>query len=70
VIFALLSGCGPKKMVPENIVMQKTAIESVAAHHNKVIQAKNIHAILSLFSKSTELSLFETDSDGLEASAS
>jgi len=61
-IVALVAGCGPQKMTPEEIAKEKKAVEEVAISYSKSIQAKDTEGILNLFSKSSELLVLGTDS--------
>jgi ketosteroid isomerase-like protein len=62
VIIALLSGCGPRKMPPGDIVTEKKAIESLVSNFWKAFESKNLAALTKLYTTSGDLMFFGTDS--------
>lgn len=62
VIVALMWGCGPKKMTPEESAKEKKAVESVLSSFWKAYESKDASAAKNTFSASTDLMFFGTDS--------
>ncbi|HTY01367.1 MAG TPA: hypothetical protein VMG09_15185, partial [Bacteroidota bacterium] len=61
-IVVLCVGCGPTKMSPGDITVQKKAVESLASGFWKANEAKDLPALTKLFTTSGDLMFYGTDS--------
>ncbi len=61
-VFAMIPGCAPRKMTPEDFTKEKRGVESAILQFWKGYEAKDQTAIENVLSTSGDLMLFGTDS--------
>ena len=59
---ALLAGCAPKKLTPDEIAAERKAIQSMVVDMWKAYESKNPAGLTSLYTTSGDLQFFGTDS--------
>ncbi len=62
VVLTLLPGCAPRKMTPEQIASQKSAIESLVSNFWTAYGSKDLATVTKAYTSSNDLLCFGTDS--------